>query len=263
MVITGPNASDSPGAAADGPAPATKRVIPAWGFWPTLGFSVLIGAVNGMASMLAVFIALDVALLSDPDLNWTDYIFSEFGTEFNAVIVFSIIFSGAVSLLLIGALIKARYGASIKEYLALKPLPFRTIGQLILLTVALALLSGLIDAAFRESPGGATGSVFQGVWPVFAWLAAVGMAPFFEEALFRGFMFRGFSGTRYGTALAVGLPAAWWGLLHVQYGGFDQAVIISLGIVLGIVRWKTGSLWGPITVHAVWNAIAMIQVSFG
>ncbi|KTB48220.1 CPBP family intramembrane glutamic endopeptidase [Dehalogenimonas alkenigignens] len=261
MAETGSNPFDSAGAAADAPAPASEKAIPAWGFWPTMGFSVLIGMVNAMASMLAVFIALDVALLSDPDLNWTDYIFSEFGTEFNAVIVFSIIFSGAVSLLLIGALIKARHGASIKEYLAIRPLPFGTIGKLVLLTFGLALLSGLIDTVFREAPGGSAGAVFQGVWPVFVWLAVVGVAPLFEEALFRGFMFRGFSGTRYGAALAIGLPALWWGLLHVQYGGFDQAVIVALGIILGIVRWKTGSLWGPITVHAVWNAVAMIQVS--
>jgi hypothetical protein len=250
------------------PLPVSSAVIPppsrppAWGFWPTFLFSLLVGVVNGLAAILAVFIVLDVAILSDPNFNWTDYIFSGFDTEFGPVVVVSVLLSGVVSLVLIAGLIKAKYGATIKEYLALKPLPFKTMAKLVALTLGLVVVSAIVDT-FRTLPedAAAAGSIYDGVWPVFVWLAVVGMAPLFEEVMFRGFMFQGFLRTRLGPALAIVLPAMWWGLLHAQYGGFDQMVIMVFGVVLAVTRLKTGSLWGPIGMHATWNMVAMIQTT--
>jgi hypothetical protein len=244
-----------PEAASSPPAPST-----AWGFWPTFLFSLLIGVVNGLAALLAVLIVLDVAIISDPNFSWTDYVLSGIDNEFGPVLVVSVLLSGIVSLALIAGLIKARHGASIKEYLALKPLPLKTMAGLVALTLGMLLLSAVIDS-FRSLPedgGGVT--LFDGVWPVFAFLAVVVMAPLFEETMFRGFMFQGFLRTRLGPSLAIILPAIWWGALHAQYAFFDQVVIMVFGVVLAVTRLRTGSLWGPIAMHATWNLVAFVQI---
>ncbi len=234
---------------------------PVWGFWPTFFFSLLIGVVNGLAAILAVFVVLDVAIITDPNFDWTDYILSGIDNEFGPVVVVSVLFSGIVSLALIAGLIKARHGATIKEYLALKPLPLKTMSRLVALTLGMLLLSAIIDT-FRDLPNNPpeTGDLFAGIWPGFAFLAVVVMAPLFEEAMFRSFMFQGFLRTRLGPALAIVLPAIWWGALHAQYAFFDQAVIMVFGVVLAVTRLRTGSLWGPIAMHATWNLVAFVQL---
>ena len=251
-----------PTSAGTAPVAVAPPLTPAWGFWPTLGFSLMIGIVNGIASVLAVFLVLDVAILSDPNFSWSDYVFSGFDTDFGAVFAASVLLSGAVSLALIGALIKARHGAAIKEYLGVKPLPLRTMAGLIALTLGLVVVNEIINT-FRHLPEDAAGAgdLFGGVGLIFVWLAVVGMAPLFEEVMFRGFMFQGFLRTRLGPSLAIILPAVWWGLLHAQYGGFDKLVIVALGVVFAVVRLRTGSLWGPLAMHATWNLVAMIQFS--
>jgi len=247
------------------PSPQYSKPIDVsvWSFWPTFGFSLMMGIVNGIAALLAVLIVLDFTLLSNPGFNWTDYIFNNFGTEFNAALVTSIIVSDAVSLALIGGLVLAKHGATLKEYLALKPIPVKTIAKLVALTLGLVAVSAIVDS-FRNLPnnGTATDSIYNGVWPIFVWMAVVFVAPLFEEVMFRGFMFQGFLRTRLGPALAIILPAIWWGSLHAQYGGFDRGVIMVLGIILATVRFKTGSLYAPLVMHATWNLISMIQLSF-
>jgi len=241
--------------------PAASQT-PAWGFWPTFGFALLIGAVNILTSILAVFIVLDVTILSDPNFNWMDYVFSDFDTNLGPVFVASVLLSGAVSLALIAGLIKTKQGAAIKDYLALKAIKPATILRLVGLTVGLLVLSAVADT-FRQLPEDASsevGSILTGVSPVFVFLAVVIMAPLFEEAMFRGFMFQGFLRTRLGPSLAIVLPAIWWGALHAQYAFFDQAVIMVFGVVLGAARLRTGSLWGPIAMHASWNLAAFIQI---
>ncbi len=259
--LNGLNNPDSAPALVIPPAPATpasKPEVSAWGFWPTVGFGLLVGVVNGIAALLAILIVLDVAIFQNPDFSFTDYVFSDF-TSFNAALVVSVLLSDAVSLALIFGLVKAKHGATIKEYLGLKPIPLKTIVKLVGLTLGLVAVSMFIDT-FRDLPEDAGGgSLFDGVWPVFVWLAVVGMAPLFEEVMFRGFMFQGFLRTRLGPALAIILPSVWWGLLHAQYGAFDQSVIMVLGVVMAVVRLRTGSLYGPIAIHVTWNAVAMIQ----
>lgn len=86
-------------------------------------------------------------------------------------------------------------------------------------------------------------------------------APIFEEVLFRGFLFEGFRQSKLGPIGAIGLTALGWSLLHIQYGFYGIATIFVLGIVLGIVRIKTDSLWSPLIMHAFNNLVAMILVA--
>jgi membrane protease YdiL (CAAX protease family) len=90
-----------------------------------------------------------------------------------------------------------------------------------------------------------------------------------EELLFRGAIFQmatraAGSHTALAAWAAVLVSAGFFALQHIQYHGFQlspaAAVQISytfvMGIVFGLLRHKTGSIWTPIAVHMINNAFA-------
>lgn len=84
--------------------------------------------------------------------------------------------------------------------------------------------------------------------------AAVG-----EELIFRGILVRLFREWTGNIHLAVIIPALLFSALHLQFYGFFGRLV--LGIVLGYLFVWSGSLWVPITVHFLNNAMAVV-VSF-
>ena len=83
---------------------------------------------------------------------------------------------------------------------------------------------------------------------------AVVMAPLFEELFFRGFLFRGLARS-WGWPLAAVLSAAVFGAVHQQVTVFIP--LFALGFVLAWVYERTGSIWTPIALHAVFNGISV------
>ena len=129
--------------------------------------------------------------------------------------------------------------------------------------IGLEVLSGVADVFIGESQDSEfTTDVYNtSIWPVLLGIAIVVFAPAFEETFFRGFLFVGLRQSPIGTAGAIVLTAIMWALLHVQYDVYGMSVILVLGIVLGIVRSKTGSLWSPIIIHSFWNLFAVIGIA--
>ncbi len=88
------------------------------------------------------------------------------------------------------------------------------------------------------------------------------LAPITEEAVFRGFLFKGVQ-HRLGPVWAVLLSALPWALLHVfQYDWYHITHIVLLGLVLGGARWKTSSLFVPLILHGLNNTIATLELFF-
>jgi uncharacterized protein len=88
-------------------------------------------------------------------------------------------------------------------------------------------------------------------------LLVIGIAPFTEEIFFRGFLFAGFR-RRLPFIVAAALSAGIWGLFHYTGAG-TWGVVIQLAVFGVILSWlyeRTGSIWPPIAVHAINNAIA-------
>jgi uncharacterized protein len=85
-------------------------------------------------------------------------------------------------------------------------------------------------------------------------LAAVG-----EELIFRGILVKLFRQWTGNVHLAVIIPALLFSALHLQFYGFFGRLV--LGIVLGYLFVWSGSLWVPIAIHFLNNAMAVI-VSF-
>ncbi len=86
-----------------------------------------------------------------------------------------------------------------------------------------------------------------------AFLALVVIAPFVEELLFRGFLFKSL---RQNIALwaAVFISAALFGLAHLQINvGLDT---FALAIMLALLLEKTGNLFISVGLHSLKNAVA-------
>jgi membrane protease YdiL (CAAX protease family) len=85
----------------------------------------------------------------------------------------------------------------------------------------------------------------------------IGVAPFTEEVFFRGFMFAGMR-RALPFVFAALIPSVIWGLFHYTGPG-SWGVVVQLSIFGLWLSWlyeRTGSIWPPIAVHAVNNAVA-------
>lgn len=83
------------------------------------------------------------------------------------------------------------------------------------------------------------------------------LAPVLEELLFRGVMFAALL-RRWGIWAAVCVPSLTWGLLHSQYEWWVVVSIAGSGVVLAMVRWRSGSLYLPVGLHAGSNLLATL-----
>jgi len=97
------------------------------------------------------------------------------------------------------------------------------------------------------------------------WLLAIALviaAPLTEEIVFRGFMYRGLAASPVGDAGAILIPSAIWASMHVQYEAFFIFQIFLLGVVFGALRWKSGSTWLTILLHAIVNLSSLLQTIY-
>ena len=88
-------------------------------------------------------------------------------------------------------------------------------------------------------------------------LSAVTVAPFCEETFFRGFFFQGLR-LRINVWAAVILSAIVFGFAHGDLGSL--ALLIVIGLLLAILRWKTRSIWPGMVLHALNNLLAAIVI---
>jgi membrane protease YdiL (CAAX protease family) len=91
------------------------------------------------------------------------------------------------------------------------------------------------------------------------WLAVVVVTPIGEEILFRGFLFRGWLRSPRDAWAVIVVTALLWALIHVQYDWYVIAQVFSFGLLLGWMRWATGSTILTMLLHAMINLEGMIE----
>lgn len=84
-------------------------------------------------------------------------------------------------------------------------------------------------------------------------IAIVILAPLCEEPVFRGFIMRGW--LKYGFVAGVVGSGVLFGLQHAQLAGLVPLSVV--GVMLGIVVLRAGSLWPSVVIHAVYNSISV------
>lgn len=80
-------------------------------------------------------------------------------------------------------------------------------------------------------------------------------APIAEEVIFRGQLFSALSQTRLGVSGTAVITSGLWALLHMSEPWLSVGLIFVMGLVLGWLMYRFGSLWVVIACHAAWNAI--------
>ena len=237
-----------------------------WGAWATVGLGFAVIAVYFVIQTLVAVVSGIIIVFShlDPSLGppQLEEVFNVLMAHEGLLVTLSICISAVLCLGLIILFIKARKGAGIAEYLGLKRISAKKILVALAIMLGFLVLSEGFGVLLGRPPHAEYLDIYKtSVWPALLWIAMVIFGPVFEEALFRGFLFEGFRQSRIGAIGAIGLTALGWALLHVQYGFYDIATIFVMGIVLGIVRIKTDSLWSPLIMHAFANLVAMILVA--
>lgn len=93
-------------------------------------------------------------------------------------------------------------------------------------------------------------------------VGAVAIAPIAEELFFRGIVQTQVAGFVRSRWIAVLLTGAVFGLMHM---GQPQAVVplAALGVILGYVYERTGSLAAPVLLHALFNGWTTLQRAVG
>jgi uncharacterized protein len=244
------------------PEPETK----VWGAWATVGLGLAIGLLF-LAAQTLVLIGFLLAKLASgrvPDLMGYVQSLSSNGL----VVALSIIVSAITGSALIILFVRIRENKSVADYIGLGRVSWKTIVLVIvffILTLAsIAGLETLYNAFTNSTPAESVNYSFMtdiyntAGWLPLLWVAVVGFAPVFEEAFFRGFLFVGLERSRIGVVGTILVTSLVWAALHIQYNIIGMASIVIMGIVLGVVRLKTRSLWSTILFHSLWNFIALL-----
>jgi membrane protease YdiL (CAAX protease family) len=246
------------------PVPPARK--PFWGFWATAGLGAVIIVVFFVVVAFVGIITVVIAMLAryGAGLNLDDFTGSV--TSFLGLIVaVSSVVGGFAGVGLILAFIKVRRGAGITEYLGLKKINWKTLLAVALITL-LFVVATAVASYYLHLEGGDSQTMVDiydtAVWPVLLWIAVVAFAPFFEEPLVRGFLFEGFRRSRVGLIGAIFLTSLIWTSLHIGYSLYSLGTIFIFGLVLGAVRYKTGSLWSTMLMHALYNAVGMALIAF-
>lgn len=237
--------------------PQNKR----WGFWATLGFSLLIVGAFLLAQGVAGAIMTGIELADNPELEKDAYLKNLMGDGF--FISLATIVSAWIGILTLGTFVLLRKGISLQEYLGIRDQPVKAyagwLGITFLFLVFWGVLGTLMEAPEAEWMQETYHSA--GNLPLL-WVAIVIAAPLMEELFFRGFLFEGLRDSRVGSVGAVAITSVIWGAIHLQYAMFQMVMIGLMGVLLGIAKIKTQSVNITIAMHAFLNLIAMLSVTF-
>jgi hypothetical protein len=153
---------------------------------------------------------------------------------------------------------------SFADYLALRWTSWQNlvIGIVAMLVVVFG-WDALSRATGHEVTAGFMGDIMKSamadgvVW--LAVLAFAVVAPLTEELLARGFLYRGWSESFLRVPGAIVLSSLVWTSMHLQYDLFFLGEVFSIGLVLGYIRYRSGSIWLTTLLHGLNNLAAVVQ----
>jgi membrane protease YdiL (CAAX protease family) len=239
-----------------------------WPFLETVGWGILIVILSTLiqALLLGAFALVDldmrgwVSRLSPQYfVEIVQYEATRGGVVFPAIIISNLLCVAAILLIV---LIK---GHALKDYLALHTVRlgalFKWMGILAVFVFVTEFAAALSQVDFGAD---SMLELFQTTHPAWLfWIAAVLAAPLFEEAMFRGLLFRGFQASFLGTGGTVVLTSALWAAMHIQYNLYGMGFIAATGILFGLARARTGSLLVPLSLHAALNFSDLLLYAMG
>jgi uncharacterized protein len=141
--------------------------------------------------------------------------------------------------------LRARLGW-VRPTLPVRGLPILAVGSLVPLALAVALAALVIPFAALLPSNSLT--PWTGALALVLFFSLV--PPFVEELLFRGYVQRRLL-QRWPPAVAILVTAAVFAIFH---GNLPQMIVaFTMGIWLGVIAWRTGSVWPTMICHVFWN----------
>jgi uncharacterized protein len=225
-----------------------------WGLWVTLAFSlaVIVAFTAIETAVVIVFLVLQAPKTLDPDSISGNGLFVSVATWVSMPICLAFVI----------LLVKLRNQLSIREYLSLNRV---SMGSFLAWAAALLVFVGCTDGTTwllgRDIVPRFMIDAYRTAVVVPLLLAALWIAaPVFEEMFFRGFMFRGIQQSRLGNLGAILITSFIWSIIHMQYDAYQMAMIFLGGILLGVARARSNSVYLTIGLHSLMNVIATIEL---
>ncbi|MBN2183601.1 MAG: CPBP family intramembrane metalloprotease [Sedimentisphaerales bacterium] len=243
----------------DNSQPVEKPPRP-WGFWPTIGFSMIITAAFFFVQCIIVIIWTVGYLIQNQKLE-----VEQFANNLVKNGLFQSVFLCAVAPVTIGLSIlfsEIRKGITIKQYLGFRYPGWTKIVKWCLVVIVFAVISDMLiffsdDPVIAEYMTSTYKTAF--FLPLF-WFAIIIAGPLSEEIFFRGFLFEGIRYSKVGAAGAVIITSLIWSTMHLQYNIYGIIFIFVGGLLLGYVRIRSNSIYPPIAMHILHNIIASVEV---
>ncbi|MEA2943693.1 MAG: protease family protein [Bradyrhizobium sp.] len=236
-------------------APVQPRI---WKFWGTSLWGLLLFAAMFAGQFLLV---LAFFLAKGPPFD-----ISSIKTVASAGMVISLsVMMGLPAVLAVLWLATRIARMPLADYLALRRASWRDlllgIVALIVLVVSWDLMSRIVG---REiSPGFMVDVLISAQADGALWLLVVAFAvaaPITEELMVRGFLYRGWTESALGPVGAIVLSSLVWTAMHAQYyDWFLFSEVMSIGLLLGYMRYRSNSTWLTIIMHGINNFAATLQ----
>lgn len=243
--------------AAVGESPTPRKP---WGFWATLGWAAL-AAVVWLAMQTGIGIVFFIVSMVRDSQQDAEAV-GESLQHNGLLLALATLLANPVAIGVCGLAIWVR-GIPLRDYFALTRFSRR---DLLLGLGCLALFIPLSDGLMLLTDRPVVPEFMEDAWHTagflpLLFLALVVGAPLGEELFFRGFLFRGWSASRIGPVGATLLTSVLWSVIHLQYDWFQISHIVASGLLLGWLRWRSGSVWLTILLHALMNLVATIEAA--
>ena len=231
-----------------------------WKFWATTLWSLAIVGVGIVVGALTTFVIL-LQLNPDPDLPLPEVKALLSAKPGMMPAILSVTVASGLAMLLLAVRLS---GLRMRDYLGLIA-PRRN--DLLIGLAGLAALYALFTAAALVMPRAPNPFVsnYNDALSSGTMLMLVAglliLAPVGEELVIRGFMQRGWAASRLGPIGAIVLTSLVWTALHTQYDLFLLADIFCIGLLLGWLRQRSGSLVLTIFLHAAQNAFVLAHTA--
>lgn len=231
-----------------------------WGFWATVGLSVIILVVYVLIQVIVVAAFAVTAMIRDPELDIGQL--AESMTTNGFLQAIATCAAGPFTIGLAVLFAKIRKQISVRQYLCLRMPGWLEIFKWCLVVVLFVIChDGLTFLLNRHVvPEFMIDIYTTAYFTPLLWLALVIVAPFVEEIFFRGFLFKGIESSKLGPAGAIIISALAWSAMHFQYNIYGVAGVFVGGLLLGFARARSGSIYPPIAMHALQNIIATAEV---
>jgi membrane protease YdiL (CAAX protease family) len=229
-------------------------VVKPWGRLATFGLGLVAMLASQIVALIVLAWWLGAPLAKMPDFSGD-----------GAAVALIIFVSTPIQLLLLASFAQRR-GGNAAGYLGLT-LPRRSevvfgvvaVVAMIIAGNAVSWLLGINIITSFQSDIFRTASA-AGLLPLLLLLAAVVvLTPIGEETLFRGFLYRGWMQKPRDAWAVIVVTSLLWALIHVQYDWYVTGQIFAFGLLLGWVRWCTGSTILTILLHALINMEGMLE----